>query len=73
MWLKEHWSGWNKRQYILQLIAYADGIPRTKLLIMFKGSEIRDSCCCAEEKRYSKDVVVIFNKKAYANTQNLKL
>jgi hypothetical protein len=39
---------------------------------MFKGLETRDSHCCAEEKRYPKDVVVIFNKKAYANTKNLK-
>jgi hypothetical protein len=39
---------------------------------MFKGLKIRDSQCCAEEKYYSKDVVVIFNKKAYANTKNLK-
>jgi len=39
---------------------------------MFKGLETRDSYCCAKEKRYPKDVVVIFNKKAYANTTNLK-
>ena len=39
---------------------------------MFKGSEIGDSRRRAEEKRYSKDVVVIFNTKAYANTKNLK-
>jgi hypothetical protein len=41
-------------------------------LIMFKGLETRDSCYYTKEKRYSKDVVVIFNKKAYANTKNLK-
>jgi hypothetical protein len=52
---------------------HADGIPRTNPLIMFKDSEIGDSRRRAEEKRYSKDVVVIFNKKAYANTKNLKL
>jgi len=57
----------------LQLTAYADGIPRTRPLVMFKGLEIGDSRCRAEEKRYSKDVVVIFNSKAYANTKNLKL
>jgi hypothetical protein len=39
---------------------------------MFKGLEVEDSCCCIEEKRYSKDVSVIFNAKAYANTKNLK-
>jgi hypothetical protein len=39
---------------------------------MLKGSEVGDSCRCAEEKRYSKEVIVIFNAKAYANTENLK-
>jgi hypothetical protein len=52
---------------------HANGIPHTKPLIMFKGSETGDSCCRAEEKRYPKGIVVIFNKKAYANTKNLKL
>jgi hypothetical protein len=51
---------------------HANGIPHTKPLIMFKGLETRDSQRRVEEKRYLKDVVVIFNKKAYANTQNLK-
>jgi len=40
---------------------------------MFKGLKVGDSCCCIKEKRYSKDVVVIFNSKAYTNTKNLKL
>jgi len=39
---------------------------------MFKGSEKGDSCCYAKEKRYSFNVNIIFNPKAYANTQNLK-
>jgi hypothetical protein len=39
---------------------------------MFKGSEKGDSQRCTEEKQYSSDVSVIFNPKAYANTQNLK-
>jgi hypothetical protein len=37
-----------------------------------QGSEKEDSRRCTEEKRYSLDVNVIFNPKAYANTQNLK-
>jgi hypothetical protein len=39
---------------------------------MFKGAEVGDSRCRIEGKRYSKEVHVIFNKKAYANTKNLK-
>jgi hypothetical protein len=39
---------------------------------MFKGKvEKRDSCCKAKYKEYYLSVVVIFNKKAYANTFNL--
>jgi hypothetical protein len=52
---------------------HANSIPWTDPLIIFKGSEIVDSRRRVEEKRYSKGVVVIFNKKAYANTKNLKL
>jgi hypothetical protein len=72
VWLKEHRSGWNKRQCTLQLCVHADGIPWTRPLLMFKGSEVGDSRRRIEEKRYSKDVSVIFNAKAYANTKNLK-
>ena len=72
VWLKEHQSSWNKWQCTLQLTVHANSIPHTKPLIMFKGLETRDSHCCAEEKCYPKDIVVIFNKKAYANTKNLK-
>jgi hypothetical protein len=39
---------------------------------MFKGKAgKRDSCRKAEYKEYYPSVVVIFNKKAYANTSNL--
>jgi hypothetical protein len=39
---------------------------------MFKGVEVGDSYCYKEEKHYLKDINVIFNTKAYANTKNLK-
>lgn len=51
---------------------HVDRVPQTKPLLMFKGFKKGDSCCCVEEKRYSLNVKVIFNPKAYANTQNLK-
>lgn len=72
IYLKEYRSGWNKRQCTLQLCVHTNGVSRTKPLIMFKGSEKGDSRRRIEEKRYSLDVKVIFNLKAYANTQNLK-
>jgi hypothetical protein len=56
----------------LQVIVFADRIPRCKPLIMFKGArKKRDSRRHAEYKEYHLGVVVIFNPKAYANTSNL--
>ena len=56
----------------LQIIVFADGISRCKPLMMFKGVEKkRDSHCYTEYKEYHPRVIVIFNKKAYANTLNL--
>jgi hypothetical protein len=56
----------------LQIAVFADGVMRCKPLIMFKGKAgKRDSCRRAEYKEYHPSVVVIFNKKAYANTSNL--
>jgi hypothetical protein len=40
---------------------------------MFKGLEVGDSCYYIKEKHYSKEVDVIFNKKAYINTKNLNV
>jgi hypothetical protein len=43
---------------------------------MFKGSEgttaANTTACKAEAVRYPKGIYVIFNKKAYANGENLK-
>ena len=72
MRLKGGKSGWDKRQCTLQIAVFADGIIRCKLLLIFKGKlKVKDYCCCAEYKQYHPSVVVIFNKKAYANTSNL--
>jgi hypothetical protein len=39
---------------------------------MFKGKpKSKDYRRCTKEKRYNPGVIVIFNKKAYANTSNL--
>jgi hypothetical protein len=65
-------SGWEKRQCTLQLIVFADGIPRAKPLLMFHGIEnSKDTRRLREKKKYHPGVVVIFNPKAYANTSNL--
>ena len=65
-------SGWEKRQCTLQVIVFADGINRCKPLLMFKGKPIStDRRRAAEMKKYHPGVKVIFNDKAYANTENL--
>ena len=70
--LKEGKSGHDKRQCTLQIAVFADGVPRCKPLLMFKGKpKSKDYRRRAEEKRYNPGVVIIFNEKAYANTSNL--
>jgi hypothetical protein len=65
-------SGWDKRQCTIQLVVFADGVMRCKVLIMFKGHPTKRSTHRqAEYKQYHKSVIVIFNEKAYANTSNL--
>lgn len=73
IWVKEQRSGWNKRQATLQLCLYADGKPHTPPLLMFKGQEgLNTAPRRAELARFPRGIHVIFNKKAYANGENLK-
>jgi hypothetical protein len=69
--IKEGKSGHDKRQYILQIAVFANGVPRCKLLLMFKGKPKRDGRRKTERQKYHPGVVVIFNNKAWANTSNL--
>jgi hypothetical protein len=62
-------SGWEKRMCTLQVICYADGIRRALPLVIFKGAVKANRRRIEEKKRYYPRVVVIFNEKAYANTQ----
>jgi hypothetical protein len=55
----------------LQIYVSTDGVDRCKPLLMFKGGVKGDSRRQAERKKYHPGVIVIFNKKAYANTLNL--
>jgi hypothetical protein len=69
--LREGKSGHDKRQCTLQIAVFADGVMHCKPLLMFKGKPKGDNRRKAEQKRYHPSVVVIFNKKAWANTSNL--
>jgi hypothetical protein len=74
--VKEQRSGWNKRQATLQLTLHADGNLYTPPLLMFRvdaGSKASNARPCrAKALRYPKGIYVIFNPKAYANSDNLK-
>ena len=63
-------SGWDKRQGTIQLTVFADGIPRVKPLIFFRGKGISPTVL-AEQSRYDSRVVVKFNPTAYANSSNV--
>ena len=69
--IKEGKSGHDKRQCTLQIAVFADGVPRCKPLLMFKGKPKGDNRRKAEQKKYHPGVIVIFNEKAWANTSNL--
>lgn len=67
IWVKESRSGWDKRQATLQVCVYADGVNRCKPLLIFIGAVARDSRRVKEERRYAKDVEVVWNPKAWCN------
>jgi hypothetical protein len=65
-------SGWEKRMCTLQICVFADGVIRIKPLLIYKGAGGKKSKALINEyKRYDPRVIVIFNPKAYANTQVL--
>ena len=70
--LKGGKSGYDKRICILQIAVFTDGILRCKPLLMFKGKpKSKDCCCYIEAERYYPSIIIIFNKKTYANIINL--
>jgi hypothetical protein len=67
-------SGWENRQCTLQIVVFADGIARCKPLLIYRGqTETKDYRRIEEMKKYHPGVVIIFNKKAWANTSNLTM
>ena len=70
--LKGGKSGYNKRMCTLQIVVFADSVPRCKPLLMFKKKpKSKDRRRRIEAERYHLGVIVIFNEKAYANIINL--
>jgi hypothetical protein len=70
IWVQSSQSGWDKRQGTIQLTIFADGVPRVKPLLFFRGKGVGPSVL-TEMKSYDPRVVVKFNPKAYANSQNM--
>lgn len=62
-------SGWNKRQAILILYIFADGIHRLKPKLIFHGTPTEEGGQIEEKEShlYHPDVTVAFNKTAYNN------
>ena len=70
--LKAQRKGWENRMCTLQLTVFADGILRAKALLIFRGSpNLKDKHRIAEVKQYHPDVIVVWNQKAYSNTQEV--
>ena len=68
VWTKSARSGWDKRQATLQIMVHADGICRSKPLLIFRGKYDNNSTARrAESKRYHSGVIVEFNDDAWAN------
>lgn len=71
IWIKaSKQSGWDKRQGTIQLTVFADGIPRVKPLLFFRGQGV-GATVVTEMKEYDPRVVVKFNPTAYANSVNM--
>lgn len=70
--LKGGKGGWENWQATLHNLVFADGVPRCKPLLIFKGAEgVGPSTRRAEARKYHKGVDVIFNPKGYCNTKEL--
>ena len=71
VWVKEARSSWDKRQAILQVCVFADGINRCRPLLIFHRAEGKgDSRRIAESRKYSRRVDVLFNPTAWATENN---
>ena len=65
VWVRGGASGLEKRQCTAQLTIFADGEPRVKPLLIFRGTSKR--IALAEKVRYDRRVSVVFQPKAWCD------
>jgi hypothetical protein len=64
-------NGWDCRQATLQLCVFADGIQRSRPLLIFHRAEEGDSRRRVEERQYHQDVDILFNPTAWATPKTM--
>jgi hypothetical protein len=70
--MKAQRKGWENRMCTLQLTVFADGIQRAKPVLIFKGSpNKKEKRRVKEIRQYHTNVIVVWNAKAYSNTQEI--
>ena len=70
VWHRGGASGLDKWQYTAQLTIFADGVPRVKPLLIFRGKGLR--IAEAEKKQYDSRVVVCFQENACCDENVMK-
>ena len=65
VWCKSGQSGLDKRQCTVQVSVFADGIPRIRLLLIFRGQGLRIKN--SEKEQWDKRVTVQFQKNAWCD------
>ena len=67
VWCKTGQSGLDKRQCTVQLTVFADGVPRVKPLLIFRGKGLRIKS--SEKQQWDKRVAVDFQPSAWCDEQ----
>ncbi len=70
VWVRGAGSGLDKRQCSLQAAISADGVPRFKPVVVFRGKGLRIRA--AEKQSYDRRVIVRFQEKAWVDEKEMK-
>ena len=70
VWCVSGSSGLDKRQCSVQLTIFADGVPRVRPLVIFRGKGLRITC--KEQEAWDRRVQVTFQPKAWCYESMMK-